>query len=80
VTAWPASAAELVQLQRTLAEADPLPWRLDDQAVIGGCFVCSPRAKRGNGAAGDPLWAAAAAARATAVIKTEAGAPYRAWL
>ena len=80
MTAWPASAAELVELQRTLAEADPPRWRLDDEAVIGGCFVCSPRAKRGYGAAGDPLWAAAAAARATAVIKGVAGAPYRAGL
>lgn len=77
MTAWPTSADELVDLQRTLAEANPPPWRLDEQAVIGGCFVCSQRAKRGYGAAGDPLWAAAVAYRATAAIKTAAGAPYR---
>jgi deoxyribonuclease V len=80
VTAWPASADELVDLQRTLADADPPTWRPDDRAVIGGCFVCSPRGKAGLGAAGDPLWAAAAASGFTAVITAEAGAPYRAGL
>jgi deoxyribonuclease V len=80
VTAWPASAAELVELQRTLAGANPPLLRLGEQAVTGGCFVCSPRAKRGYGAAGDPLWAAAVAARATAVIQAAAGAPYQAGL
>jgi deoxyribonuclease V len=77
VTTWPASADELVESQRTLAEADPPPWRLGGQAVIGGCFVCSPRAKRGPGAAGDPLWAAATAAEETAVTQAEAGGPYQ---
>jgi deoxyribonuclease V len=77
VTAWPASADELVDLQRALADAKPPPWRPSDEAVIGGCFVCSPRAKSGYGAAGDPLWAAAAASGVTALIQTEAGAPYR---
>jgi deoxyribonuclease V len=77
VTTWPASADELVEAQRTLAEADPPPWRLGGQAVIGGCFVCSPRAKRGPGAAGDLLWAAATAADETAVIRAEAGGPYQ---
>jgi deoxyribonuclease V len=77
VTAWPASADELADLQRTLADTDPPPWRLDEAAVIGGCFVCSPREKRGVGAVGDPLWAAAAAADQTVVATTEAGAPYQ---
>jgi deoxyribonuclease V len=77
VTTWPATADELVDLQRTLADAAPPPWRPASGAIIGGCFVCSPRAKRGHGAAGDPLWAAAAAAGATAVVSAEAGAPYR---
>jgi deoxyribonuclease V len=80
VTAWPASADELVDVQRALADAVPSPWRPDGQAVIGGCFVCSPRGKSGHGAAGDPLWAAATASEATAVIKAQAGAPYRAGL
>jgi deoxyribonuclease V len=80
VTAWPASADELVELQRRLADADPPPWRFADHAVIGGCFVCSPRAKAGVGAAGDPLWAAASASGATAVIQAEAGTPYQAGL
>lgn len=77
MTAWPVSADELVDLQRTLADANPPVWRLDDRAAIGGCFVCSPRSKRGDGAAGDPLWAAAAASRDTAVIRGTAGGPYR---
>jgi deoxyribonuclease V len=77
VTTWPATADELVDLQRTLADAAPPLWRPHGGAIVGGCFVCSPRAKRGDGAAGDPLWAAAAAAGATAVVAAEAGAPYR---
>jgi deoxyribonuclease V len=77
VTAWPASADELVDLQQALADANPPPWQPHDPAVIGGCFVCSPRAKSGHGAAGDRLWAAAAAAAVTAVIEAEAGAPYQ---
>jgi deoxyribonuclease V len=80
VAAWPASADELVDVQRALAAADPPPWRLDGDAVIGGCFACSPRAKSGPGSAGDPLWAAAAASDAAAVIEARAGAPYRAGL
>ena len=77
MTTWPASADELVDAQLTLALANPPPWHFDDDAVIGGCFVCSSRAKRGHGAAGDPLWAAAAARGETAVIQAEAGAPYQ---
>jgi deoxyribonuclease V len=48
--------------------------------VIGGCFVCSPREKSGVGAAGDPLWAAAATAGETALATAEAGAPYQSGL
>ena len=80
MTAWPASADELVDVQRALADAVPPPWQPDGQALIGGCFVCSPRGKGGHGAAGDPLWAAATASEATAVITAQAGAPYRAGL
>lgn len=80
MTAWPASADELVDLQQALADANPPPWRLQEEAVIGGCFVCSPRSKAGAGAAGDPLWAAATASGPPAVITAVAGAPYRAGL
>lgn len=80
MTAWPASADELADVQRALADADPPPWQLDDDAVIGACFVCSPRGKSGRGAAGDPLWAAATSSDATAVITAQAGAPYQAGL
>jgi deoxyribonuclease V len=77
VTAWPVTAEELADRQRALAAADSPPWRPEHDVVIGGCFVCSPRAKHGEGAAGDPLWAAAAAGSATALARAEAGAPYR---
>jgi deoxyribonuclease V len=77
VTSWPASADELVRLQLRLPEAEPPRWRLDDDAVIGGCFVCSSRGKRGHGAAGDPVWAAAAASGTTVSVRGEAGAPYQ---
>jgi deoxyribonuclease V len=76
VTTWPASADELVQAQLALAEADPPPWYLDDHSGTGGCFVCSARTKRGRGATGDPLWAAAATPTGAAVIRAKAGAPY----
>jgi deoxyribonuclease V len=77
VTTWPASADELVDVQRQLARADPARWQLITDAVIGGCFVCSTRAKRGMGAAGDALWAAAATADEAAVVEAEASAPYQ---
>jgi deoxyribonuclease V len=76
VAAWPSSADELVDIQRALAGAEPPPWRLTAGAAIGGCYVCSARGKRGHGAAGDPLSAAAAVADAVAVVRGEAGAPY----
>ena len=77
MTSWPASADELVRLQLRLPEAEPPRWRLDDDAVIGGCFVCSSRGKRGHGAAGDPVWAAAAASGTTVAVRGDAGAPYQ---
>jgi deoxyribonuclease V len=76
VAAWPSSADELVEVQRVLAEADPAPFRLEDAAIIGGCFVCSERGKRGSGFAGDRLWAAAATRAETAMVEANAGAPY----
>lgn len=76
MAAWPSSADELVEVQRALAEADPAPFRLEDRGVIGGCFVCSERGKRGSGFAGDRLWAAAATHAETAVVEAQAGAPY----
>ncbi len=80
MTAWPASADELVDVQRALADADAPPWQPGADAAIGACFVCSPRGKSGRGAAGDPLWASATTSDATAVITAHAGAPYRAGL
>jgi deoxyribonuclease V len=77
VTTWPASADELVDRQLQLAAAAPTPWQPGADTVIGGCFVCSVRGKHGSGAAGDTLWAAAAASDQSAVVEAEAGAPYQ---
>ena len=73
---WPSSADELVDVQRALARADPPPWCMRPGAAVGGCFVCSERSKRGRGAAGDPVWAAAAVDDAIVAVRGEAGAPY----
>ena len=59
-----------------LAEANPAPFRPRGDAIIGGCFVCSERGKRGSGAAGDLLWAAATTNAETVVVEAKAGAPY----
>jgi deoxyribonuclease V len=79
VAAWPSSANELEEVQLALAEAEPALFRPDADTVVGGCFVCSLREKRGAGRTGDPLWAAASA-DTTAVVEGKAGAPYEAGL
>jgi deoxyribonuclease V len=80
VAAWPSSADELVEAQRALAKADAAPFRPQADRVVGGCFVCSLRGKRGAGRTGDPLWAAAATADTRSVAEGKAGAPYEAGL
>lgn len=60
---WPRDAAELAAAQQTLAAAAPPAWRPPPQPVVAGCFACLPRGQTGRGAAGDPVWAAAAAYR-----------------
>jgi deoxyribonuclease V len=50
---WPATASELVRVQRELADARPTPWRPDERrTLVAGCFVCFDE--------GDRAWAAAA--------------------
>jgi deoxyribonuclease V len=80
VAAWPSSADKLVEAQRALADTHPPPFRPEADTVVGGCFVCSVRGKRGAGLTGDPLWAAAATPDTTAVVEDKAGAPYEAGL
>lgn len=61
MTTWPRDADALVAVQLTLAAAEPEPW--DPPAagfLVGGCFAAFPRGLTGPGAAGDPVWAAAA--------------------
>lgn len=57
---WPSDAESLVELQRELAAAVPEPWRPPPgRLLVGGVWVCFPRALSGPGATGDPAWAAA---------------------
>ncbi len=72
---WPDHADELIELQRALGAERPEPWR-GPARRIGGCFAAFPRRTAGPGARGDPIWAAAALAPATAAVRAEAGAPY----
>ena len=75
--AWPTSADELREVQLELARAAPPPWSAEGEPLVGACFVCFSRGKRGAGAAGDPGWAGAALrAGPTAVVAGQAGAPY----
>jgi deoxyribonuclease V len=64
---WPTSAAELVRVQRELAEATPAPWRSSNPVEIGGCFLCF---------AGERAFAAAALGEEAAIVAGTAGAPY----
>jgi deoxyribonuclease V len=76
VADWPSSAEELIEVQRALAGAQPPPWQVTPGAAVGACYVCSSRAKQGHGAAGDPVWAAAAVDENVTVLRHEAGAAY----
>jgi deoxyribonuclease V len=74
---WPETAEELRAAQAELARAAPTPRRIGPEALVGACFVCSIRGKRGAGEAGDPAWAAAALTDGRiAVVEGRAGAPY----
>ena len=71
----------LIREQEELSRATPPPWRPTDGLVIGGCFVCFARGKKGAGEPGDPGWAGAAVVRggrllASAVVSGTAGAAY----
>jgi deoxyribonuclease V len=76
VADWPSSADALIEAQRALAAARPPAWHLTTGAALGACYVCSSRAKRGHGAAGDSVWAAAAVDENVTTLRHEAGAAY----
>jgi deoxyribonuclease V len=90
VTPWPASPAELIEVQHALAAAvaeprDPAsrqPWRpASPHPAIGACVVVFPRGQTGRGARGDPAWAAAAVLRcrqvlAQSTVTCQAAGPY----
>ena len=83
---WPRSADELIAEQERLAVARPPRWTSPSEPFsIGGCFVCFPRGKTGEGTEGDPGWAGAtlisALGRVTTALATgAAGARYEAGL
>jgi deoxyribonuclease V len=85
---WPRSAAELAELQRALAEAEPPPWRPSAEPAflaVGAVAICFPAGVSGPGARGDRAWAAAVIMRgrrtvAQATVVGAAGAPYEAGL
>ncbi len=83
---WPGSFQRLAEEQIELAAAAPRPWTPPAQPyAIGGCFVCFPRGKPGEGAKGDRAWAGAAVIAPvrgvlTARVTGEAGAHYEAGL
>jgi deoxyribonuclease V len=53
-----------VAAQRELAAIRrPPSWPAPPEPAVAGCFACLPRGSSGTGAAGDPVWAAAAAYR-----------------
>lgn len=61
MSTWPATAGELIATQQALAAAArPPPWHPPPGPIVAGCFACLPRGESGAGAAGDPVWAAAA--------------------
>lgn len=81
MTAWPTSADELIDAQRALGLERRAPFRPGPSIVVGACFVCFPRGKRGAGSTGDPAWAAATLhGGGEAVVLSAAGAPYEAGL
>lgn len=80
---WPIDAESLTEVQRALAQAAAEQWRpADGEPLVGGCWVCFPRALSGPGNTGDAAWAAAVVMRGSTVLDREvrrgvAGAPYR---
>jgi deoxyribonuclease V len=73
---WPSTTGALIEAQEALAAATPPPWKAPGDPAVAGCFVCFPRGLTGEGAPGDPAWAAAALGDAVAVHAGRAAAPY----
>ena len=82
MSSWPANPEALAAAQKALAAGlRPPPWQPPARMTVGGSFACLPLGEEGTGAAGDPVWAAAAAFRdgrciGRATIRGVAGGPY----
>jgi deoxyribonuclease V len=83
---WPRTAAELIEVQESLAAERPPPWRPSaTNLLVAGCFATFEKGQTGPGEGGDPVWLGAAVfrrkrclGRATAI--GSAGSPYLAGL
>ncbi|MGZ4130900.1 MAG: endonuclease V [Actinomycetota bacterium] len=77
-TGWPSTTAELLEAQRSLADATPSLWTPPDGAMtIGGVWFCAPSASPGD-RAGERAWAAAVVGTRAIVVRGRAGAGYAA--
>ena len=84
LTGWPATEAELEEVQWELGKlwARQQRWQPGPRLRAGGVFVATQRGLVGLGGAGDPGWAAAAVCEeglplAFATVEGRLGAPYR---
>jgi deoxyribonuclease V len=70
VSAWPATADALIDVQHAIGIAYPARWRpaLDMPLNVASAWVCFELGHAGPGAAGDPAWAAAVVMRGRMVV------------
>jgi deoxyribonuclease V len=79
---WPSDADALTGLQRELGRRSAEPWTPPTgPLLVGGCWVCFPRALTGPGKAGDRAWAVAVVLRDVELLGEslhlgETAAPY----
>jgi deoxyribonuclease V len=84
MTMWPETPSELVRVQRELAKLNSARWHPSaPRPFVAGCFVCFARGAFAPGDSAERGWAGATLMRAdrnlagTALVRGEAGAPYR---
>jgi len=63
IEVWPDAPDALIRIQQRLAAMSPAPCTIDGgMHAVAGCWICHAKGRAGEGAAGDPCWAAAALA------------------